>query len=211
MIAKGTGFIKGDPVAARGRLIAHLKYIEHRMKHIDYPGKTENESRDDHRIFTKDEDRVARSTAVEDVMNHAHKQVAYHKILLSPAQDEHVADWREWTRGVMDDLEKKQGRELHWYAVYHNNTDNPHVHVVLAGSGNNLESGNREVVKIYQKDFDLLRQSGTARSDRDWYRQIEERLKEEDRQDQAEMARSQEREPELDKQPELYQGGDHDR
>src|SRR5437667_4838233 len=117
MIAKGTGFVKGNPVAAQGRLVAHLKYVEHRSK-------TENESRDDRRIFTKDEDLVARSAAVQDVMDHANTQVAYHKMVLSPGQDEHIADWREWTRGVMDDLEKKQGRELHWYAVKHDNTDN---------------------------------------------------------------------------------------
>ncbi len=208
MIARGTGFVKGHPVAAEARLVAHLKYIEHRSK-------TENENRDDRRIFDKDQDVVSRRDAACDVMNHAHRQVAYHKIVLSPGEAEHVADWREWTRGVMDDLEKKQGRELHWYAVYHNNTDNPHVHVVLAGAGNNLENGNREAVKMYQKDYELLRQSGTDRSDRDWYRQIEERLKEEDRQDQAEIARDQERErerqPEPDVQPEHYQGGDHDR
>ena len=68
---------------------------------------------------------------------------------------------------------------------------------------------------MYQKDYELLRQSGTDRSDRDWYRQIEEQVKEEDRQDQAEIAHKQEleqqRQPEPEKQPEHYQGGDHDR
>jgi type IV secretory pathway VirD2 relaxase len=201
MIARGTGFVKGHPLAAQSRLVAHLKYIEHRSK-------TENESRDDRRLFTKDEDRVTRSAAVQDVMDHAHTQVAYHKIVLSPGEDEHVADWHEWTRGVMDDLEKKQGRELHWYAVYHNNTDNPHVHVVLAGSGNNLETGNREAVKMYQKDYELLRQSGTDRSDRDWYRQIEEQARQEDRRDQEEITRSRE---EVVEPHQAHQGGDHDR
>ena len=204
MIAKGTGFVKGNPVAAQSRLTAHLKYIEHRSK-------TENEGRDDRRIFDKDQDVVNRRDAARDVMNHAHRQVAYHKIVLSPGQDEHIADWREWTRGVMDDLEKKQGCELHWYAVYHNNTDNPHVHVVLAGAGENLETDNREAVKMYQKDYELLRQSGADRSDRDWYRQIEEQIKEEDRQDQAEIAHKQELEQQRQPEPEHNPGGDHDR
>lgn len=202
MIARGTGFVKGNPAAAQGRLIAHFKYVEHRHREG-------NESRDDRRIFSKDQDVVSRQDAVSDVMNHAHRQVAYHKIVLSPGEAEHIADWREWTRGVMDDLEKKQGRELHWYAVKHDNTDNPHVHVVLAGAGDNLETGNREAVKMYQKDFELLRQSGTDRSDRDWYRQMEEHIREEDRQDQAEIARNQE--PERDAQPAYHQGGDRDR
>jgi hypothetical protein len=77
--------------------------------------------------------------------------------------------------------------------------------VVLAGAGNNQISGNREAVKMYQKDYELLRQSGSDRSDRDWYRQIEEHIKEEDRQDQP--ARVREIEPELTH----HQGGDHDR
>jgi len=202
MIAKGTGFVKGKKEAALGRLVAHLKYIEHRHRE-------ENESRDDRHIFTKDDDRVTRGTAVQDVMDHTHRQVAYHKFVLSPGSVEHVTDWQEWTRGVMDDLEKKQGRELHWYAVKHDNTDNPHVHVVLAGAGENPESGKLEAVKMYQKDYELLRQSGTDRSDRDWYRQIEERLQEEDRHDREEMVRAPE--PERVIQPEMYQGGDYNR
>jgi type IV secretory pathway VirD2 relaxase len=150
-----------------------------------------------------------RLDAVSDVMHHTHSQVAYHKIVLSPGEDEHIADWRAWTRGVMDDLEKMQGRELHWYAVKHDNTDNPHVHVVLAGAGDNQISGKREAVKMYRSDYELLRQSGTDRSDRDWYRQLEERLKEEDQQDRAE--RELERQPEPEKLLEQLQGGDRDR
>lgn len=163
MIVK-TGFVKGDPAAAQARLVAHLKCVEHRKR-------TENESRDDRRLFTKDEDRVTRSAAVQDVMNRASTQVAYHKIVLSPGEDEPITDWRKWTRAVMDDLEKKQGRELHWYAVKHDHTDNPHVHVVLAGAGDNQISGKREAVKMDRSDYELLRQSGIDRSDHDWSRQ----------------------------------------
>ena len=74
MIAKGTGFVKGNPEASKSRLVAHLKYVEHRRK-------TENESRDDRRMFSKDQDVVSRENAISDVMNHAHSQVAYHKIV----------------------------------------------------------------------------------------------------------------------------------
>lgn len=194
MIAKGTGFVKGDKASAEARLVAHLKYIEYRQRE-------ENESRNDRHIFTSDQDRVSRSTAVEDVMDHAHSQVAYHKIVLSPGKDEYVSDWQTWTREVMNDLEKKQGRKLHWYAVKHDNTDNPHVHVILAGAGSNNETGKREAVKLYRQDYELLRQSGTDRSDHEWYRHIEEHLREEDRQEGMEHSH----------EPEHYQGGDHDR
>lgn len=101
-------------------------------------------------------------------MKHAHRQVAYHEIVLSPGEDEPITDWHKWTRGVMDDLEKMQGRKLHWYAVKYDNTDNPPVHVVLAGAGEHLETGNREAVRMSRSDYALLRQSGIDRSDSDW-------------------------------------------
>jgi hypothetical protein len=102
-------------------------------------------------------------------MNHANTQVAYHEIVLSPGDAEPIADWHEWARGVMGDLEKMQGRELHWYAVSLTNRDNPSVYVVLAGTGENLETGNREAVKMGLKDYALLRHLGARWCDRDWF------------------------------------------
>ena len=120
-------------------------------------------------------------------MDHTSTSVNYHKIVLSPGQDEPVQDWREWTREVMADLEESQGKELHWYAVKHENTDNPHVHVVLAGSGENHETGKEEPVKMYAPDYKLMRESGREHSEHDWYRQIGEQLKEYDRQEEREL------------------------
>jgi len=180
MIAKGSGYNRGNREAGKARLVAHTKYIEHRSR-------TENESRDDRRIFTKDEDVVNRRDAVDDIMDHTSTSVNYHKIVLSPGQDEPVQDWREWTREVMADLEEAQGKELHWYAVKHDNTDNPHVHVVLAGSGENHETGKEEPVRMYANDYKLMRESGLEHSDHDWYRQIGEQLREYDQQEDREL------------------------
>jgi hypothetical protein len=83
--------------------------------------------------------------------------VHYHKIVLSPADDEPIENWREWTRDVMSDLEEMQGKELHWYAVSHQNTEHPHIHVVLAGAGEDPETGEQEPVKLYQEDYQRLR------------------------------------------------------
>lgn len=165
MIAKGTSYVRGK--GAGSRLGAHLKYIEHRAR-------DELESRSDRRIFDKDEDVVSRRDAQADIMEHAHPHVAYHKMVLSPGQDEPVPDWREWTRDVMSDLEARQGKELHWYAVAHQNTDNPHVHVVLAGSGENHETGEREVVKMFAPDYQFLRESGHEHSNHDWHERLDE-------------------------------------
>lgn len=181
MIAKGSGYNRGNRQAGQARLVAHFNYIEHRSR-------AENETRDDRRIFSKDEDVVNRRDAVNDVMEHTSTSVNYHKIVLSPGQDEPVQDWREWTREVMADLEESQGRELHWYAVKHDNTDNPHVHVVLAGSGANHETGKEEPVKMYTQEYQQMRESGQEHSEHDWYRQIEGHLKEYDQQDDRELA-----------------------
>ena len=106
--------------------------------------------------------------------------------MLKP-QDEPIADWKEWTRDVMHDLEARQCHELHWYAVKHDNTDNPHVHVVLAGAGENLETGKVEPVKLYRDDYQALRESGHNHSDYEHYHRIEELLKEYDSQEHLEL------------------------
>src|SRR5579883_1704002 len=194
MISKGSGYVKGG--GARGRLTAHMKYVEYRSR------DQEKETRDDRRIFGKDEDVVSRSDAVNDIMEHEHRQVSFHKMVLSPGQDEPVEDWREWTREVMSDLEDRKGMDLTWYAVKHDNTDNPHVHVIIAGSGTDRESGEAGVVKMYVPDYQFLNQAGHDHSDHDWYRELGEMMKDFDRQDAHELGA---REPErgLDR-------GDHD-
>ncbi len=178
MIAKGSGYVRGNRQAAAARLTSHMKYTEHRSKDL------ERETRDDRRIFSKDQDVVSRKDAVDDVMEHTSTSVNYHKIVLSPGQDEPIQDWREWTREVMHDLEERQGHALHWYAVKHDNTDNPHVHVVLAGAGENLETGKTEPVKLYRDDYQALRESGHEHSEHEWHHRIQDLVKEYDSQDQ---------------------------
>ncbi len=199
MIAKGSGYVRGNRQAAAARLTSHLKYTEHRSK------DPERETRDDRRIFSKEDDVVNRKDAIEDVMSHTSTSVNYHKVVLSPGQDEPVSDWREWTRDVMKDLEEAQGRELHWYAVKHDNTDNPHVHVVIAGAGENLETGKLEPVKLYTQDYQTMRESGREHSDYEHYHRIEELVKEYDSQERLEPT------PERDQSREVTGSHDFDR
>jgi type IV secretory pathway VirD2 relaxase len=129
MIAKGR-FVKGgaaNSASAAGHLNSHLKYLEHRSR-------DDLERLEDRSIFSREDDDVERRAAVNDVMEHTSHSVSYHKIVLSPGDDEPVQNWRAWTREVMADLEDEQGKDLHWYAVVHQNTDHPHVHVVVAGA-----------------------------------------------------------------------------
>jgi len=175
MIARGR-FVRGNAAHSAAHLNAHLRYVEHRSREV-------NETREDRYLFSKDNDHVERQEAQDDVMNHTNASVHYHKIVLSPADDEPIEDWREWTREVMSDLEDAQGKELHWYAVYHQNTDHPHVHVVLAGEGEDRETGEQEPVRLYKEDYQLLRESGREHSEHEYYYQLEKELEELHQQD----------------------------
>jgi hypothetical protein len=209
MIARGR-YVKGgtaNHASAASHLNAHLKYLEHRSR-------DEQESREDRSIFSRDEDRVSRREAVADVMEHTSSSVSYHKIILSPGEDEPVQDWREWTREVMADLEEMQGKELHWYAVHHSNTEHEHVHVVVAGAGEDRETGREEAVKLYPEDYQVLRESGHDHSDHNFYYRLETILEELDRQDVTPdfVVREQERDPSSDFTQALdLNEGEHDR
>jgi len=54
------------------------------------------------------------------------------RFIISPA-DAHELELTDFTRDLMQQLEKDLGREVHWKAVNHYNTDNPHVHVIVRG------------------------------------------------------------------------------
>ena len=210
MIARGR-YIRGgtaNQASAASHLNSHLKYLEHRSR-------DEQESREDRSIFSKDDDQVNRRDAVDDVMEHTSGSVSYHKIVLSPGDDEPVQDWREWTREVMADLEAEQGIDLHWYAVHHSNTEHEHVHVVLGGAGEHWDTGHEEAVKLYPEDYQQLRESGREHSDHDFYYRLEDLVKELDRQDDLGHGlgvRDQERDFSSDFTPAVdLNEGEHDR
>lgn len=204
MIAKGR-YIKGgaaNSASAAGHLNSHLKYLEHRSR-------DDQESREDRSIFSKGDDAVERRDAVNDVMEHSSYSVSYHKIVLSPGDDEPVQDWRSWTREVMADLEDMQGKEMHWYAVHHSNTEHEHVHVVVAGAGEDRETGQEVAVKLYPQDYQQLRESGHDHSEYEFYYQLETALQELERQD--DVVRDPERDLTNDLSLAFDIEGDHER
>ena len=54
------------------------------------------------------------------------------RFIVSP-EDAEQLDLKTYTRDLMKQVESDLGRELHWGAVCHYNTENPHVHIVVRG------------------------------------------------------------------------------
>jgi hypothetical protein len=162
---------------ASSALSSHLKYLQYRQR------DPEVESRADRYVFNDQEDHVERRAAHDDLMGERAGDIYYHRLILSPAQDEPIEDWREWTRAVMHDLEVRLEKDLDWYAVQHHNTDDPHVHVVLSGTGVDLESGRDGAVELTPQDFRFLRESGRQHSDYEQYHFIQDTLRDLDERD----------------------------
>jgi type IV secretory pathway VirD2 relaxase len=167
---------KGGSKATGTKLTRHFKYLEHRPKdERDEQRETDQrETREDRYIFNQESDHVPRREAVSDVMEHTSNRVAYHHLILSPDPKEPVTDMKAWTRDIMSDFERQQGKELHWYAVQHSNTDHPHVHVVLAGAGEVEGQEKYAPVTIFNKELDELHRSALEHSDHALYQQLDQ-------------------------------------
>jgi hypothetical protein len=65
----------------------------------------------------------------------------------------------------MGDLSRHLGQELHWVAVAHRNTAHPHVHLLLASTGERLAAGAGRAlpVLLHPEEYAVLRESG------DWH------------------------------------------
>jgi type IV secretory pathway VirD2 relaxase len=163
---------------ASSALSSHFKYIQYRERDPLLEGK------DDRQVFDRKYDHVDRRAAHDHVMGEEPAgDIYYHRMILSPAHDEPVADLRQWTRDVMRDLEERREQDLDWYAVQHRNTDDHHVHVVVRGTGMDRETGREEPVNFTRDDFKAMRESGREHSDYEHYRLVRDTLRELDERD----------------------------
>lgn len=162
---------------ASSALKSHLKYLQYRER------DPQTETKEDRYLFSKDSDHVDRRAIHDDIMRERAGNIYYHRIIFSPSQQEPVTDWHAWTRAVMRDLEDRLGKDLDWCAAHHQNTDDPHVHVVLRGTGTNRETGETEPVSFNAQDFAFMRQCGREHSEYDYYRLVREKFDELDQRD----------------------------
>ena len=188
---------------ATSALSSHAKYLQYRER------DPEHETRADRQFFYEEYDAVDRCWVVKDLLDEQEQvgDIYYHRIVLSPSQEEPVDDWREWTREVMADLEDHFDQDLNWYAVHHANTDDPHVHVLVQGNGIDRETCSREPVTFAPDDFRQMRESGHEHSEYEHLRFLAETWRELDERDTLGYD---EPEPDRDQHPSTTLSSTHD-
>jgi len=149
------GGTTGRGKSAGGQAYDALRYMQ--MRELG-----ENERPEDRRYFGAVGEGGSWQDARRIIMDHATTRVAFHRIIMSPGPGQEVADLREWTRMVMDELSDTLGQELHWVAVVHRNTEHAHAHVLLAGGGarSGDATGTLEPVVLRRTHYESLRQAG---------------------------------------------------
>jgi hypothetical protein len=129
------------------------------LHYMQYRPLGQDEQLRDRQLFTARTDGISREEAQALLLEHAGRQVAYHRLILSPGAQ--VEDLQRWARLVMADLSRHLGQHLHWVAVAHRNTMHPHVHLLLAATGEHLPGGGRAFpVFLATDEYAVLRESG---------------------------------------------------
>jgi hypothetical protein len=130
---------------AVGRAEAHVNYLAFR------PGKDKEGKKRE--FFSSDRERVDDAVVKEAIEKQPKYGVLAHKFILSPGVE--GADVQQYTKAVMHDLSRRKGVELDWYGIVHENTANPHCHVIVMGKGKEGRT-----YKISKADHRQIREEG---------------------------------------------------
>ena len=109
-----------------GRLMAHASYLER-----------DGAAREGERghFYDRSEDRL--DDAHDRLRDWAAEDKRHFRLMLAPESGARLVgedgDLKDYTREVMERMERDIGLGLDWVAVDHHNTGNPHVHVILRG------------------------------------------------------------------------------
>ena len=131
-----------------GRAKAHVNYVAFR------PGKDKDKDSKPREFFSSDQDKVAGEAVKEAIDKQPKYGVLAHKFILSPGVE--GADVQQYTKAVMQDLSRRKGVELEWYGIVHENTANPHCHVIVMGRKMALVGGIGDFFHSRANDFPPL-------------------------------------------------------
>ena len=133
---------KPPKLAAVGRALAHVKYIQHR------PGEDRQDGGRD--MFDDQDDNLDGKDLRKAIRENRDSKVVVHKITLAP--EINPEDKKAFTREVMKKLGRDKGLDLHWVGVEHDNTDHNHIHVVVMGKDKTGKD-----VRFDKKDYDRIK------------------------------------------------------
>jgi len=128
------------------------------------------EAREERTLFDAYGDVADRATARATVTAAIGPKVVFHRLVLSPGRRAEVVrplDLRTWTRLLLMDLGHDLGQRLVWVAAVHRNTDDPHIHVLLAGAAKRTQwphEGKVLSVELRPPHYALLRARGDVRA-----------------------------------------------
>ena len=137
-------YIRASDTAV-GRAEAHVNYLAFR------PGKDKEGKKRE--FFSSDRERVDDAVVKEAIEKQPKYGVLAHKFILSPGVE--GADVQQYTKAVMQDLSRRKGVELDWYGIVHENTANPHCHVIVMGKGKEGRT-----YKVSKGDHRQIREEG---------------------------------------------------
>ncbi|MCA9815913.1 MAG: hypothetical protein KC652_12415 [Cyanobacteria bacterium HKST-UBA01] len=106
------------------------------------------------RFFSKDQDEISHESVQVSLKKQDDRSVVAHELILSPGIQ--TVDPKEYTRELMEKLERRKGLELEWHAVAHEG-DHNHIHVMINGADAN---GRR--VLLRRSDYQELRLWGDS-------------------------------------------------
>jgi hypothetical protein len=153
-------------------------FARNHLKYLQYRGRTAQESKNDRLFFNAGQDRLNWRPVVQAMTQGERAgDIYFHRMIFSPADNEPVPDWKAWTRAIMADLEKRLGKSLNWYAVHHQNTAHPHMHVIMKGTGIDHTTGLAVPVTLNPQDFKFIRDKGREHSEYENQRFLEETLR----------------------------------
>ena len=127
----------GGHVSRRGRIVVKARVVRHGGRaalaaHLNYLLR-DGVTRDGEKgvLFGAEAEGLDRNefaARCEDARHHF-------RFIVSPEDAEQMRDLKGFTRELMTRMEKDLGTRLDWRAVEHWNTDNPHIHIIVRGVG----------------------------------------------------------------------------
>jgi type IV secretory pathway VirD2 relaxase len=119
-------------VAVKARVVRHWARGAPLGTHVAYL-RREGVTKDGApgRMFDAEHDEADHRAFAERCEDDRH----HFRFIVSPQEAEQLADLRAFTRDLMAQAERDLGTRLDWIGVDHWNTDNPHIHVIVRGKG----------------------------------------------------------------------------